>query len=54
MNQTELIARLTALVQEQADIIRIQADALVQLGEVAGMEERMEKAAREREKVIGE
>lgn len=54
MSQMELIERLTALVQEQAAIIQIQADALAQLGEVAGLEARMESAARERESMIGE
>lgn len=53
MSQTELIERLTALVQEQADIIRIQADALAQLGAVVE-EERMANAAQEREKVMRE
>lgn len=54
MSTAELIARLTALVKEQADIIKAQADALAQLGEVAGLEERMAAAARELEDIGGE
>lgn len=54
MTAAELVERLTGLVKEQADIIKAQADALAQLGAVADMEERMEAAATEREKLIGE
>lgn len=54
MSTAELIARLTGLVKEQADIIKAQADALAQLGAVADIEEKMEAAAAEREKLIGE
>lgn len=54
MTAAELIARLTGLVKEQADIIKAQADALAQLGAVTDIEEKMEAAAAEREKLIGE
>lgn len=54
MTAAELVARLTSLVKEQADIIQAQADALAQLGAVADIEEKMEAAAAEREKLIGE
>lgn len=48
MTAAELVARLTGLVKEQADIIQAQ------LGAVADIEEKMEAAAAEREKLIGE
>lgn len=54
MTAAELVARLTGLVKEQADIIQAQADALAQLGAVADIEKKMEEAAAEREKLIGE
>ena len=54
MTAAELVARLTGLVEEQADIIKAQADALAQLGAVADIEEKMAAAATEREKLIGE
>lgn len=54
MSGMELVARLTGLVKEQADIIQAQADALAQLGAVTDIEEKMETAAAEREKLIGE
>lgn len=54
MSTAELIARLTALVKEQADIIKTQADALAQFGEAAGLEERMAAAAQELENIGGE
>ncbi len=54
MTAAELVARLTGLVKEQADIIKAQADALAQLGAVADIEEKMAAAATEREKLIGE
>lgn len=41
MTAAELVARLTGLVKEQADIIKAQADALAQLGAVADIEEKM-------------
>ena len=47
MTAAELVARLTGLVKEQAD-------ALAQLGAVADIEKKMEEAAAEREKLIGE
>lgn len=40
MNATELIDRLTAIVKLQADIIKVQADALAQVGAVVMEEER--------------
>lgn len=54
MSNGELINRLAALAKEQADIIAALADALAQLGAVADIEEKMEAAAAEREKLIGE
>ena len=54
MTAAELVARLTGLVKEQADIIKAQADALAQLGAVADIEEKMAAAATEREKLFGE
>lgn len=54
MTAAELIERLTALVKEQADIIKVQADALAQLGAVEGLNEKMQAAARERAEVLGE
>lgn len=54
MTAAELVARLTGLVKEQADIIKAQADALAQLGAVADIEEKMAAATTEREKLIGE
>lgn len=54
MTAAELVARLTGLVKERADIIKAQADALAQLGAVADIEEKMAAAATEREKLIGE
>lgn len=54
MTAAELVSRLTGLIKEQADIIQAQADALAQLGAVADIEKKMEAAAAEREKLIGE
>lgn len=54
MTAAELIERLTLLVQEQADIIKAQADALAQFGAVEGLEERVLSAAQERAEIIGE
>lgn len=54
MTAAELVARLTGLVKEQADIIKAQADALAQLGAVVDIEEKMQAAAAEREELIGE
>lgn len=54
MTAAELIDRLTALVKEQADIIRLQADALAQLGSVEGLDEAVQAAAHERAEILGE
>ncbi len=54
MTAGELIERLTGLVKEQADIIKAQADALAQVGAVVEIEEKMETAAAERERLLGE
>lgn len=54
MTAAETIERLTALVKEQADIIKEQADALAQLGAVAELDDKIEAAARERAEVLGE
>ena len=54
MTAAEPIERLTALVKEQADIIKEQADALAQLGAVAELDDKIEAAARERAEVLGE
>lgn len=54
MTSAELIERLTALVKEQADIIRIQSEALAQLGSVEGLDEKVEIAALERNTILGE
>lgn len=54
MTAAELTERLTALVKEQADIIKAQADALSQLGAVEGLTEKMEAAAAERAEIIRE
>jgi len=48
----ELVARLTGLVKEQADIIKAQADALAQLGAVADIEEKMAAAAMQTSQVF--
>ena len=54
MTAAETIERLTALVKEQADIIKEQADALAQLGAIAELYSKIEAAARERAEVLGE
>ena len=54
MTAAELIERLTALVKEQADIIKTQADALAQLGAVEGLDGKIEAAASERAALLGE
>lgn len=54
MTAAELIERLTALVKEQADIIKTQADALAQLGAVEGLDGKIEAAASERAAILGE
>lgn len=54
MTAAETIERLTALVKEQADIIKEQADALAQLGAVAELDDKIEAAARERAEVLGD
>lgn len=54
MTAAELIERLTTLVKEQADIIKVQADALAQLGAVEGLTGKMEAAALERAEILGE
>lgn len=54
MNTAELIDRLTALVKLQADIIKEQSDALEQARAVAELDGMVEKAARERQEIIGE
>ena len=53
MTACELIERLSGLVKEQADIIRVQAEALEQLGATAA-EEQTAAAARERKELLGE
>ena len=52
MTAAELVARLTGLVKEQADIIKAQADALAQLGAVADIEEKMAAAAMQTSQVL--
>lgn len=54
MTAAELIERLTALVKEQADIIRLQADALTQLGSVEGLDEVIRAAELERNEILSE
>ncbi len=51
MTAQEIIGRLTELIREQADIIRIQAEALGQLGTVEGLDERIKAAQKEREEI---
>lgn len=54
MTAAELIERLTALVKEQADIIKAQADALAQFGAAEELESKIEVTAREMAAVTGE
>lgn len=54
MTAAELIERLTAIVVEQADIIRAQADALAQLGAAAELDERVAAAEAARTEILGE
>lgn len=54
MSWAELTERLAQLITEQADIIKVQADALAQLGTVEGLEGRIKKADAERKLIIGE
>lgn len=54
MSWPELTERLANLIKEQAEIIRIQADALAQLGTVEGLDERIGKAEDERQALTGE
>lgn len=54
MTAAELIERLTALVKEQADIIRLQADALAQLGSVEGLDEAVRAVELERDEILGD
>lgn len=52
MSAAELIARLTELVKQQADIIQEQAEALAQLGAAAELDEKIRAAAQERAAII--
>ena len=54
MTAAELIERLTSLVKEQADIIRLQADALAQLGSVEELDELIRAAELKRTEILGE
>lgn len=54
MTASELIERLTAIVKEQAEIIRIQSEALALLGSVDGLNERICEVALEQNNVIGD
>lgn len=54
MTATETIERLTELVKMQADIIKEQSHALMQLGAVTDVEETAAEVARVREEIIGE
>lgn len=51
MTAFELIERLSYIVQEQADIIRIQAAALEQVGAIAELDERLTAVEKMREEI---
>lgn len=54
MNAAELVERLTVLVKLQADIIKEQSDALEQAQAVVELDGMIERAACERQKIIGQ
>ena len=54
MTTIELIDRLSALIEDQAEIIRLQAVALAQLGSVKGLDEKIRAAESERNEILGD